>query len=84
MLMAIICARDYGRNSDGGVLRNSPFGNLLYTNKLNIPPAHPLSNETEPFPMYFVGDEVFPLGENILRPYPGRDLNNKRRIFNSC
>ena len=81
-LFSIICARDYGRNSDDGVLRNSPFGNLFHMNKLNILPAYPLSNETELFPMYFVGDEAFPLSENILRPYPGRDLNNKRRIFN--
>ena len=27
-----------------------------------------------PFPYVFVGDEVFPLRPNMLRPYPGRNL----------
>lgn len=30
----------------------------------------------------FVGDEAFPLKPWLLRPFPGRDLNDKRRIFN--
>ncbi|KAG1682212.1 hypothetical protein GQR58_011217 [Nymphon striatum] len=32
------------------------------------------------FPFVFVGDETFPLKENLLRPYPGRSLNHDRRI----
>ena len=35
-----------------------------------------------PFPMYFVGDEAFPLQEHIMRPYHRRCLTNPRRIFN--
>jgi len=37
-------------------------------------------NNIQPF--VFVADEAFGLHTNLLRPYPGRWLNNTRRIFN--
>lgn len=81
-MFSVVNVGDYGRNSDGGVLRHSPLGSLLSSNSLNVPAPVPLPNETDPFPFYFVGDEAFPLTENIMRPYPVRDLNNDKRIFN--
>jgi len=30
----------------------------------------------------FLADEAFGLHTNLLRPYPGRGLNDKRRVFN--
>ena len=37
-----------------------------------------------PYPLSycFVGDEAFPLKTWLLRPYPGRELTDRRRIYN--
>lgn len=78
----MVSVGEYGRSSDGGVLKNSQFGRLLHEGKMNIPSPAPLPNEQLPFPYYFIGDEAFPLSENIMRPYPARVLTNEKRIFN--
>uniref|UniRef100_A0A2S2PHY3 Putative nuclease HARBI1 n=1 Tax=Schizaphis graminum TaxID=13262 RepID=A0A2S2PHY3_SCHGA len=73
----------YGREADSNVFRQSIFGKKLYTNQLQIPDAVSLpltENNSQPF--VFVADEAFGLHTNLLRPYPGRGLNNTRRIFN--
>ncbi|KAH9643508.1 hypothetical protein HF086_015656, partial [Spodoptera exigua] len=64
----IVDVGSYGKNSDGGILQNSKFGKKLNTNKLKLPPNKPLPNTTESLPHVFIGDEVFPLSNNILRP----------------
>ena len=73
---------DYGRHSDGGVLSNSSFGRALENGSLSIPAAHPLPGATQPAPYVIVGDEAFPLKTNMLRPYPGRNLQEPKAIFN--
>ena len=35
-----------------------------------------------PIPYFFVGDAAFPLKTYMLRPYPGRNLPESKRIFN--
>ncbi|KAE9543209.1 hypothetical protein AGLY_003120 [Aphis glycines] len=73
----------YGREADSNVFRNSVFGKKLYRNQLQIPDpvSLPLTeNNLQPF--VFVADEAFELHTNLLRPYPGRKLNNTCRIFN--
>jgi len=41
-----------------------------------------LPNTNSVFPHYFVRDEAFPLKSYILRPYPGKNLDIQKRIFN--
>ena len=31
-----------------------------------------------------IGDEAFPLKKHMLRPYPGRNLEERKAIFNYC
>jgi len=74
----------YGRESDGGVLKNSEFFKKLQNKELNIPNNAQLPNTNIKVPYTFIGDEAFPLLVNILRPYPGKQLinNNKKKVFN--
>lgn len=49
---------------------------------LNIPSPKPISASGEPLPFTFVGDEAFALSEHMLRPYGGKNLTTKKRVFN--
>ena len=64
-----------GRFSDGGVLNHSTFGDLLMRGAVPFPLPQPLPGTSGPdLPYVIVGDEAFPLRENMLRPYPGHNL----------
>ena len=71
-----------GRLSDGGVLENTKFGELLSEEKLDLPePAKP-ENSNRVLPYVFIGDEAFALRKDFLKPYSSKDLTVERRIFN--
>nr|XP_054923342.1 uncharacterized protein LOC129383092 [Dermacentor andersoni] len=72
----------YGKQSDGGVLEQSIFGQLLDKGKLQLLRDLPLPNTALPAPCVFIGDEAFQLRTDILRPYPGRGLEASKRVFN--
>ncbi len=73
----------YGRLGDSGVFKESAMGKRLYREQLNLPPERPLPGTSEPrLPFVLVGDEAFALHTNLLRPFPSRQLNVERRIFN--
>lgn len=60
---------------------------LIYGNdfkiKLNIPAQKFLpGTETLKCPHIIVGDEAFGLSHHVLRPYGGKNLTKKKRIFN--
>ena len=72
-----------GRHSDGGVLANSEFGQAFENGALAIPDPRPLTGTTQPaLPLVIVADAAFPLKENMLRPYPGKNLSEDKAIFN--
>lgn len=75
---------EYGRNSDGRVLKESSFGKALFSDRLQLPEPVPLPGDdaNKLFPFYFVADEAFPLTTNIMKPYARRQLTNENRIFN--
>ena len=74
---------DSGRHSDGGVLSNSEFGKALENGTLSLRSARPLPGTTQPsLPFVIVGDEAFPLKQNMLRPYPGKNLPEPQAVFN--
>jgi len=73
---------DYGRQCDSAVFNNSTFGKALNNDILNIPHSDFLPGMTANARYCFVGDEAFPLKENLQRPYPGKMLSEKRRIYN--
>lgn len=72
----------YGHQSDGGTFKLSKMGRRLSKGSLNLPPPSQLPESTTVAPYVFVGDEAFQLRPDFLRPYPGRYLEDDRRIFN--
>ena len=73
----------YGSSSDSNVFKNSTFGKLLESSKLNIPDPRVLPSDAEGLSMPFVpvGDEAFALSEHVLRPYPNKKLTFLKRIY---
>ncbi|KAH7984105.1 hypothetical protein HPB52_017076 [Rhipicephalus sanguineus] len=62
------------RLSDGGTFKNAEFGRAVTQETMDIP----LVNA----PCAFVGDEAFQLREDFVRPYPARQLDDEKRVFN--
>uniref|UniRef100_A0A0P4WL05 DDE Tnp4 domain-containing protein n=2 Tax=Scylla TaxID=6760 RepID=A0A0P4WL05_SCYOL len=73
----------YGKSSDGGIFANSGLGKTLQQGTLSVPgnATLPGTNSTKA-PYVMVGDEAFPLKTYLMRPYPGQDLDNSKRVFN--
>jgi len=62
----------YGSSSDSNVFKNSIFGKLLESNKVNIPDPRVLPSDAEvlSLPFVLVGEQAFALSEHVLPPYP--------------
>ena len=79
---------DYGSNSDGGIFKNSKFGQAFMNNKLGIPGPKTLDNwpEGAVLPHCIVADEAFPLRCDLMRPYPRTNnrqtLPEDQKLFN--
>ncbi|XP_077489587.1 uncharacterized protein LOC144100541 [Amblyomma americanum] len=71
-----------GRHSDGGTFKNSAFGYDLIEGRLPIPQLEKLPGTATTAPYAFVGDEAFQLRTDFLRPYPSRQLDDEKRVFN--
>ncbi|GBO32017.1 hypothetical protein AVEN_264592-1, partial [Araneus ventricosus] len=71
-----------GRISDGGVWGKCKLKLALDRNTVNIPEADNLPLTTTKVPYVIVADDAFPLSINLMKPYPGRGLNDEERIFN--
>ncbi|XP_037581495.2 uncharacterized protein LOC119464548 [Dermacentor silvarum] len=71
-----------GRQSDGGILKNSEFGKALASGTLGTPSASCLPGTRTAAPYAFVGDEAFQLRKDFMRPFPAKQLTDERRVFN--
>lgn len=71
----------YGGNADGSVFANSAFGHRLLHGELNLPDPDDVHN-VGIIPYFIVGDAAFPLKQNLMRPYPGRNLEAIQENFN--
>ena len=93
VLMALVDAKcrfiyvdvgSYGRNSDGGIFANSSLGKALQQGEMVLPnyKVLPGAQDEEPMPYVIVGDEAFPLKTWLMRPFPGRNNTEEKRVFN--
>lgn len=77
-----------GSANDTAVFRNSTFGKKFYNNELDIPKADALTDDGEKIPYFFIADEAFPLGPNLMRPFSGTNISSvagdreRKDIFN--
>lgn len=71
-----------GGNSDGGVLGHSNFGKKLLSGTLSIPEKDVIPGTDIQLPYTFVADDAFPLRDNIMKPFPHRQLSHQKEIFN--
>lgn len=79
----ILC--DFGTNgriSDGGVISNTKFYEKLKNGALKLPALDKLPNSEQVLPYVFVADDAFSLGVHLLKPFPQRNLNKDKSIFN--
>lgn len=83
-LFTWISVGEFGRNSDGRVIKESGFYDCIEQNQLNIPTPQPLPNDLDgcPFPFYFIGDQAFPLKSYLMRPYPRKTSTDAMKTFN--
>lgn len=73
----------YGRQSEGGVLKQSAMGASLESGQLNLPGPRPLPGTRTLGMPVFLGDEAFQLRPDFLRPYPGKFNSDDKIIFNN-
>jgi len=74
----------YGSQNDANIFSESEFGTSFKKRKLNVPKMPgkfrlPGSDELTEY--FFIGDEAFPLSTNFMRPFPGRNLDERKRIL---
>ena len=72
----------YGSQGDGGVWRLSEMGKKFNSGGLNVPLGRRLPDFSDagPVPFYIAADDAFPLQPDILRPFSGKDKQEKERI----
>ncbi len=71
-----------GRISDGGVFANSVLSEALELNTWQFPSTAFLPGGQSMVPYVVVADEAFPLRNNLLKPFPFRNLSAPERVFN--
>lgn len=72
----------FGGENDSTVFQESEFGKAFENipTKLGIPVASIHGNQQLPYVL--IGDDIFPLKPWLLKPYPGKNLTEAKRIFN--
>ena len=65
-----------GRQSDGGVFARSTLGKGIKNKLFDIPNAETLNNISMPY--VFFGDDAFPMGVNLMKPYPRHNLDDPK------
>ena len=56
----------HGHENDSSAFSNSNFGKAFGSGDLNVPPIRNIPGTSISIPLYFVGDEAFPLKQQTL------------------
>ena len=73
-----------GRFSDGNIFSSCELARKLVKETMQIPPPADLPSFEHTLPYIFVGDEAFPLMQNLMRPYPKKSVTGsyQNKVFN--
>lgn len=74
----------FGREGDAGIFSKCPLGRSIKEKLFDEPAPRILPNSTIVAPYIFLGDEAFPILENLLKPFPrNQSLHDRTKaIFN--
>ena len=70
-------ACEYSSTNDNVVLANSNVGKCFELETFSLPASKPFAWTMD----YLLGDEIFPLKSWLLRPYPGKNMTEKQRLY---
>lgn len=69
-----------GSENDASIL-SSAFGGKIVNDEICLPIAKNLPNTDISLPHIFVGDGIFPLRKNLMKPFAGRQLPLEKQIL---
>jgi len=73
----------YEGNNDGDIFGESSNIGKNLNNKLNLPTAQIyLSGSSINMSGFLIADAAFPLSTRIMKPYSGKNLTEKQKIYN--
>lgn len=73
----------FGKESDSTIFERTPFYRKLEKNELSIPRSPPLPDIASLNMLFtFIGDEAFYFSADVMRPFSGKVLSDKKRICN--
>ena len=71
-----------GRVGDAGLFQTSSLKRGMDEGLLDFPDASELEGTGEIIHYHLIGDDAFPLQKDLIKPYPQRQLDNDKQIFN--
>ena len=71
-----------GRNGDAGLFARSTLKRGMDNKTLGFPDSEVLDGTGLTMNYHIIGDDAFPLRDDLLKPYPHRQLDADQRIFN--
>ena len=72
----------YGGTNDASVLSNSAFGQAFDENPTNLNLSRPTLHGNKTLPYVLLGDDIFPLKPWLMKPYPGKNIDESQRLYN--
>ncbi|XP_041441441.1 uncharacterized protein LOC121401172 [Xenopus laevis] len=72
----------YGSTGDSRIFKNSVMGRHITSGRMKFPNPKCLPGGQIALPHVLVADEAFASSQNILKPYPQRGLDIRKRVYN--
>ena len=76
----IVDIGNFGRDNDAQIFNSSEMGKAFISGNMSVPSQTVVEGFT--LPHVLVSDEIFGVKTWLMKPYPGKDLDEEQRIFN--